>query len=126
MTNFNRVTLLGHLGQDPKTGSTAAGKPVTRFSVATNKRYKDDEAEWRQSTEWHNCVVYGASAHYAAKLSSGAFVFIEGEMAYGEFPREIETQQGLDSVDWPIAEVVVSSLTAITPKRKAEQQESAA
>ena len=126
MTNLNRITLLGHLGQDPKTGSTAAGKAVTRFSVATNTRYKDDEAQWKQSTEWHNCVVYGASAGYAARLSSGAFVFIEGEMTYHDFPREIETQQGLVSVDWPMAEVVVSSLTAITPRGKTEQQESAA
>lgn len=126
MTNLNRVTLLGHLGQDPKTSSTAAGRSVTRFSVATNKRYKDDEAQWKQSTEWHNCVVYGASADYAARLASGAFVFVEGELTYREFPREIETQQGLISVDWPIAEVVVSSLTAVTPKGKAEHQESAA
>ena len=126
MTNLNRITLLGHLGREPKSATTQAGKPVTRFSVATNKRYQDQDAETRQFTEWHNCVVFGPAAVYASKLTSGAFVFIEGEMTYREYQREVETPEGPVSVSWLVAEVLVSSISAIARKGNQEKQGSAA
>ena len=94
MTNLNRITLLGNLGREPKSASTQTGKQVTRFSVATNKRYKDEKDQWQQKTQWHACVVFGPAADYAAKLPSGALVFVEGEMTYRGFERDVETPEG--------------------------------
>jgi len=42
MTNLNRITLLSNTGShEPKSGSTSAGKQVTRLTMATNARYQD-------------------------------------------------------------------------------------
>ena len=126
MTNLNRITLLGNIGREPKSSATRTGKPVTRLSVATNKRYKDDEGQWQEDAQWHRCVIFGASADYAAKLPSGALVFIEGEMTYRDYDRDVETAEGAASVNWPVAEVLVSSISAITKKDKREKEDSAA
>jgi single-strand DNA-binding protein len=126
MTNLNRITLLGHLGREPKSGATQAGKLVTRFSVATNKRYKDDDAQWQQTTQWHNCVVFGPTAEYAAKLPSGTLVFLEGEMTYREYERDVETAAGSIPVNWPMAEVLVFSISAVMQKNKAGKPDPAA
>jgi single-strand DNA-binding protein len=116
MTNLNRITLLGNTGKEPKANSTANGKQVTRLSVATNKRFKDDSGEWISKVQWHSVVIYGSSADYAAKIEPGTLVFIEGEMSYRNYDREIEGVK----VQWPVAEVIASSITAIQPKEKAE------
>jgi single-strand DNA-binding protein len=117
MTNLNRITLLGNAGKEPKTGSTSNGKQVTRLSVATNRRFKDDAGEWKSKVQWHSVVVYGPSADYAAKIEPGTPVFVEGEMSYREYEREVEGVK----IMWPLAEVVVSSITAISSKEKNER-----
>ena len=36
---YQKVTIVGNLGNDPEMRYTASGVPVTRFSVATNRRW---------------------------------------------------------------------------------------
>ena len=88
---LNRVTLIGFTGQQPKTLATRTGKELTRLSVATTRRYQQD-SEWKEKTQWHDCVLYGATANFAATLSKGSHVLIEGELTYREFERTIESE----------------------------------
>jgi single-strand DNA-binding protein len=125
MNNLNRITLLGNTGREVKTASTAAGKPVTRLSVATNKRYKDDAGEWKTKAVWHQVVIFGDSANYAAKIKPGSLVFVEGEMSYREFEREIDTPEGPVKVEWPVAEIVAFSISALNSE-KGEREKGAA
>jgi len=74
---LNRVTLIGFTGQQPKTLATRTGKELTRLSVATTRRYQQD-SEWKEKTQGHDCVLYGATAHVAATLPKGSHVLIEG------------------------------------------------
>src|SRR3954454_11258387 len=74
---LNRVTLIGFTGQQPKTLATRTGKELTRLSVATTRRFQQD-AEWKEKTQWHDCVLCGATAHFAATLPKGSHVLIEG------------------------------------------------
>jgi single-strand DNA-binding protein len=99
------------------TATADNGKLVTRLSIATHKRFRTESGEWETKTQWHACVIYGGkSVDYAAKIPAGALVFVEGEMSYCEHEREI---QGL-TVQWPIAEIVVSSISAISRRHKTE------
>ena len=45
--SVNKVILVGHLGRDAETKFLPSGVAVTKFSVATNRRFKDT-----QSGEW--------------------------------------------------------------------------
>lgn len=114
---MNRMTLIGFTGQDAKTASTQTGKEVTGFSLATTKRYQQD-AEWKEKTHWHDCVVYGGYAPFAAKLTKGTHVVIEGELTYREYNRTIETESGAINVLWPVTEIVVDSITTLNRKRR--------
>src|ERR1700719_1533362 len=91
---MNRVTLCGFLGADPKHTPAHARKEIVRFSLATTKRYKDGN-EWKDRTQWHNCVVYGGTAKFPdTALQKGLHLLIEGELSYREYDRTIETQSG--------------------------------
>ena len=66
---LNRVTLIGFTGQEPKTFATQSGKEITRLSVATTRRYQQD-SEWKEKTQWHDCVLYGGPAQYVEPRQS--------------------------------------------------------
>jgi single-strand DNA-binding protein len=118
---MNRITLIGFTGQDAKPAATQTGKEVTRFSLATTKRYQQD-SEWREKTYWHDCVVYGGYAPFAAKLNKGTHIVIEGELTYREYNRTIETETGAVNVSWPVTEIVVDSITILNRKRRENNQ----
>ena len=114
---MNRITLIGFTGQDAKAAATQTGKEVTRFSLATTKRYQQD-AEWKEKTYWHDCVVYSGYAPFAAKLKKGTQVVIEGELTYREYNRTIETDSGAINVLWAVTEIVADSITILNRKRR--------
>ena len=118
--NINRVTLVGHTGKAARTTSLSNGKNMSKFSVATSKRYKDAAGVWQEKTQWHNCVAYGAIAESAAKLATGAHVLLEGELVYREYERTIETESGPVKVPWPITEIVIESLSVLDRKDRQE------
>ena len=71
--SLNRVTIIGHLGQDPELRHLANGQAVGRFSVATDEPYTDKEGNRHERTEWHQIVVFGKVAEACEKyLGKGA------------------------------------------------------
>lgn len=117
---MNRVTLVGFTGADAKQIATQGGKEITRFSLATTKRYKSGN-EWKDNTQWHDCVVYGTSVRAAETIRKGDHLLIEGEVQYREYERTIETAEGPVKVQWPKTEIVVYSITRLD--RPAKEQE---
>lgn len=86
MGSFNRITLVGNLGQEPEIRATKDGKPVGNFSVATNESYTKDDGTTGESTEWHRVVVWGKLADVCGKyLQKGSTVLVEGRMKYSEY-----------------------------------------
>ena len=54
---------------------------VTKFSLATNERYKDKAGEWVDKTEWHNVVAWAKLAEIAEKyVKKGHQLFVEGQI----------------------------------------------
>lgn len=78
--SVNKVILVGHLGRDAETKFTPGGAAVTRFSVATNRRWKDkDSGEWKEETDWSNVVLW-RSENLANYLTKGKQVYVEGRL----------------------------------------------
>jgi single-strand DNA-binding protein len=76
----NKVILVGHLGKDAETKFTPGGAAVTRFSVATNRRWKDKQSgEWKEETDWSNVVLW-QSENLANYLTKGKQVYVEGRL----------------------------------------------
>jgi single-strand DNA-binding protein len=86
---LNRLTLIGFLGNDIETKSTASGKSFAQFSVATKTSWKDDKGEWQSNTEWHRVIVWGEKlAAFAATLKKGAHVQVEGPLHSREYEKD--------------------------------------
>ena len=84
--SLNRVTIIGHLGQDPEIRQLASGQAVGRFSVATDELYTDKEGKRQERTEWHQVVVFGRVAETCEKyLARGRQVYVEGRLRTREY-----------------------------------------
>ena len=84
--SLNRVTIIGHLGQDPEIRHLASGQAVGRFSVATDEPYTDKEGNRQEHTEWHQVVVFGRVAEtYEKYLARGRQVYVEGRLRTREY-----------------------------------------
>ena len=76
----NKVSLIGFLGGDAEVRD-ANNRSFTTLSLATKSSYKDKKSgQYLAQTEWHRCVVFGKLSEFAATLSKGAHVQIEGEL----------------------------------------------
>jgi single-strand DNA-binding protein len=78
--SVNKVILVGHLGRDAETKFTPGGVAITRFSVATNRRFKDQQSgEWKDETDWTNVVLWRAE-NLANYLTKGKQLYVEGRI----------------------------------------------
>ena len=79
--SVNKVILVGHLGRDAETKFTPGGAAVTSFSVATSRRWKDQQSgEWKEETDWHNVILW-RSENLANYLLKGKQVYVEGRIS---------------------------------------------
>lgn len=91
---INRVTLIGNLGRDPETRSTAGGGTVCTLAVATSERQKDQAGNWTDHTEWHRVTCFGTVAESAAKfLTKGRQVYVEGKLRTSKFTAKDGTEK---------------------------------
>jgi single-strand DNA-binding protein len=78
--SVNKVILVGNLGRDAETKFTPGGTAVTKFAVATSRRWKDKQSgEWKEETDWTNIVLWQAE-NLANYLTKGKQVYVEGRI----------------------------------------------
>lgn len=83
--NYNRVILIGRLTKDPELKYTTNGTAVASLTLAINRKYNKEQADfipvivWRQSAEF--------VANYGTK---GRLMMVEGRLQV----RNYETQEG--------------------------------
>src|SRR5207248_7401198 len=75
----NNVELIGFLGSDAETKTTANGKTITTLSLATKTSYLKD-GDRQEQTEWHRIQAWGRLGEYAAAFRKGAHICVEGEL----------------------------------------------
>lgn len=89
--SLNRVMLLGNVGRDPEVRYTASGRAVATFTLATSQRWRDQEGNDQERTEWHRIVAWGRLGEICGEyLGKGKQAFIEGRIQ----SREWEDQDG--------------------------------
>ena len=82
----NKITLIGNLGKNPDLRSTKDGRAVLNWRMATTQKYLDKDGNKQESTQWHNCVLWGKRAEGLAEfLSTGSRVYVEGRLEYRDF-----------------------------------------
>lgn len=93
MRGINKAIIVGTLGQDPDVRFLPSGKPVANLRIATNERWKDQQGQQQERTEWHTVVYFDRMAEIAQQyLRKGSKVYVEGSLT----TRKWQDQQGQD------------------------------
>jgi len=78
--SVNKVILIGNLGRDAETKFTPGGTSVTKFSVGTNRSWKDQQSgEWKEEANWTDVVLWKGE-NVANYLLKGKQVYVEGRL----------------------------------------------
>lgn len=78
---LNKVMIIGFLGRDPEMRYTPSGRPVTTFSVGTNRSWSTSNGDRRTETEWFNVVAWSSLAEICKQyLVKDSQVYIEGRL----------------------------------------------
>jgi len=82
---YNRVVIVGRLGQDVELKYTKGGTAVANLSVCTERRVKSGE-KWENKAVWLRVVVWGKTAENTEKYcGKGSKVLVEGELDINEW-----------------------------------------
>ena len=78
---MDKLTIIGNLGQDPEMRYTPSGKPVTNFSVASNRTWTGQDGEKHEQTVWYRVSAWNRLAEICNQyLQKGRQVYVEGEL----------------------------------------------
>lgn len=78
--DINEVRIMGNITRDLEVRTISTGTSVCNFSVATNRRYQQND-EWKEEVEFHNVVIWGQRAEsLAQRAKKGTRVHIEGRL----------------------------------------------
>lgn len=79
---YHQLSIIGYLGSDPELRFTPTGKQVCSFSVAANRKWKDNNGQVQEQTVWFRIHAWGKLAETANQyLAKGRQVFIKGELS---------------------------------------------
>ena len=86
---MNKVVLIGRLTKDPELRYAAgSGTAVTRFTIAVNRQFKKDEADFI------SCVAWNKTAETIAKyFTKGRPIAIVGHMQTGSYDAQDGTKK---------------------------------
>lgn len=113
MANYNKIEIIGRIGQEPKYNESASGVAVARFSVATSEKVNDKEI-----TQWHNVVCFKGTANFVNNyVHKGSEVFVEGKMTYPTY----KNKAGEDVRGAEIVAHNIQLLSSAKPQQQPQQ-----
>jgi single-strand DNA-binding protein len=82
---FNKVVIIGRLGNDPDLKSTRSGTSVCNLSVATERNVKQGD-KWESKVVWVRVTVWGRRGETVERyLGKGSKLLVEGELDLNEW-----------------------------------------
>ncbi len=91
---LNKAIIYGNLTRDPEMKSLPSGKPVTNFSIATNRVWKDQNGAKQEAVDFHNIVVFGRQAETVSQyLRKGSSALVEGRIQTRSWDAEDGTKR---------------------------------
>ena len=99
MPELNSVIIAGNLTKDPIFRQTTNGTPVVNFSVASNRRFRDKNDEWKEDVCYVGIVAWNRLAESCRdKLKKGNAVLVDGELQSRTFKTEDGTNRTIVEV----------------------------
>ncbi len=99
---MNHVMLMGRLARDPELKYSQSGKSFSKFTVAVNREFNREEADFI------NCVAWGKTAETIAEyLRKGKRIALQGRLNVRSYDQNGETK-------W-MTEVIVDKFEFVDP-----------
>lgn len=93
MSSFQQVTILGNVGRDPEVRYSSNGNAIANLSVATSRKWKSQDGERHEETEWHRLTAFGRQAEVLGEyVRKGNKLFITGYLK----TRKWEDKDGIE------------------------------
>jgi single-strand DNA-binding protein len=91
MPDVNYVIIAGNLTKDPVIRTTTNGTPVANFTIACNRKFKDNTGQWREDVCYIGVVAWYKLAETCYEnLKRGNAVIVDGELQ----SRSLKTENG--------------------------------
>ena len=108
MSMINKVILIGNLGADPEIRYTQSGTAVATFNLVTTERWRGQDGQTQEQTEWHRIVAWAKLAEICGEyLHKGSRVYIEGKL-------QTRKWQDNDGVDRYTTEIIAKEMKMLT------------
>ena len=80
---MNSVQLLGRLTRDPEVRYTDGGSTIARFSIAVDRRFKQEGGE---TADFISCIAFGRTAEFIEKyFAKGVKIALNGRIQTGSY-----------------------------------------
>lgn len=84
---MNKVVLIGRVTRDPELRYTASNVPSTRFTLAVNRPFENQNGE--READFINIVVWRKQAENVKKyVSKGSLIAVEGRIQTGSYEKD--------------------------------------
>lgn len=81
MANLNKVMLIGNLTRDPELRVTPKGTAICQFSLAVNRKFKDESGGEREEVTYIDIEAWSKQGETIAKYcTKGRPLFVEGRL----------------------------------------------
>ncbi|MCC5932984.1 MAG: single-stranded DNA-binding protein [Candidatus Cyclonatronum sp.] len=109
MSSLNKAMVIGNLGADPEVRYTSNNTAVATLSVATSERYRDNNGELQERTEWHRIIAWGKLAELCQNYLK------KGNKAYFEGPIQTRQWEDKDGQKRYTTEIKALNIVLLTP-----------
>lgn len=87
--NYNKIVIVGRVGQDPELKALNTGDKVCKFSVATSRKWNNKNGELQEETEWHNVVFWNKPAEIIAQyIKKGSLILVDGRVQTNTYEKD--------------------------------------
>ena len=87
---FNKVILIGRLGQNAEAKTAQNKNEYVILNIATQESWKNDKGDYENRTEWHRVYAWRNLSKFAKTLQKGQLITLEGILRYREVEDEVE------------------------------------
>ena len=107
MEHINRIELLGPVGSVRL--QNVAGKRMAKFTMVTNRAYKNKEGAPVIETQWHNITAFeGRNVQCLERIEKGRAAHVWGRL-------QIQHYTGPDGTDRVSVDVICTKLVLVDP-----------
>ncbi len=113
MAYLNKVMLIGNIGKDPEVRvNPNGGRKRVSFSLATSRRYRDNNGEQKEQTDWHNIIGWGKIADIVEQLGirKGMSLYVEGSLTNRSWTDQTSGQKRY------VTEINMDTFQLLTPR----------